>query len=73
MTPCMDEYKAKIKSDGSLDKLKLILVVREDLQNKKVIEVTWFTTTSMSNMKYFIEDAYNHKSRVHQLVSLENS
>ena len=31
VTPCMDVYKAKIKSDGSLDKLKLRIVVREDL------------------------------------------
>ena len=34
VTPCMDVYKAKIQSDGSLDKLKLIIVVRGDLQNK---------------------------------------
>ena len=33
VTPCMDVYKAKIQSDGSLDKLKLIIVVRGDLQN----------------------------------------
>ena len=31
VTPSMDVYKAKIKSDGSLDKLKLRIVVREDL------------------------------------------
>ena len=34
VTPCMDVYKAKIQSDGSLEKLKLIIVVRGDLQNK---------------------------------------
>ena len=27
VTPCMDFYKAKIQSDGSLDNLKLIIVV----------------------------------------------
>ena len=32
VTPCMDFYKAKIQSDGSVDKLKLIIVVRGDLQ-----------------------------------------
>ena len=37
VTPCMDVYKAKIKSDGSLDKLKLRIVVRGDLQNKEMI------------------------------------
>ena len=34
VTTCMDVYKTKIQSDGSLDKLKLIIVVRGDLQNK---------------------------------------
>ena len=34
MTPCMNVYKAKIQSDGSLDKLKLIIAVRGELQNK---------------------------------------
>ena len=34
VTPCMDVYTAKIKSDGSLDKLKLRIVVRGDQQNK---------------------------------------
>ena len=34
MTPCMDVYKSKIQSYGSLDKLKLIILVRGDLQNK---------------------------------------
>ena len=32
VTPRMDFYKDKIQSDGSLDKLKLRIVVREDLQ-----------------------------------------
>ena len=32
VTPCMDVYKATIQSDGSLDKLKLRIVVRGDLQ-----------------------------------------
>ena len=30
VTPCMDMYKAKIQSDGSLDKLKFRIVVRGD-------------------------------------------
>ena len=34
VTTCMDVYKAKIQSDGSLEKLKLRIVVRGDLQNK---------------------------------------
>ena len=38
VTPCMDVYKAKIQSDGILDKLKLIIVVRGDLQNTEMVE-----------------------------------
>ena len=44
VTPCMDVYKAKIQSDGSLDKLKLRIVVRGDLQNKEMIGDTWSPT-----------------------------
>ena len=31
VTPCMDLYKANIQSDGSIDKLKVVIVVRGDL------------------------------------------
>ena len=34
VTLCMDVYKAKIQSDGSLEKLRLRIVLRGDLQNK---------------------------------------
>ena len=34
VTPCMDVYKAKIQSDGILDKLKFKSVVRGDMQNQ---------------------------------------
>ena len=40
VTPCMDFYKAKIQSDGSLDKLKLRILVRGDLQNEEIVEDT---------------------------------
>ena len=67
VTPCMDVYKAKIQYDGSLDKLKLRIVVRGDLQNKEMVGDTWSPTSSMRNLKYFLVDAAKHKSRVHQL------
>ena len=35
--PCMDVYKAKLQSGRSLDKLKLIIVVSGDLQNKELV------------------------------------
>ena len=34
VTLCMDVYRAKIQYDGSLDKIKLRIVVRVDMQNK---------------------------------------
>ena len=67
VTPCIDVYKAKIQSDGSLDKLKLRIVVRKDLQNKEMIGDTWSPTASMRNLKYFLADTAKHRARVHQL------
>ena len=48
VTPCMDAYKAKIQYDGSLDKLKLRIVVRGDLQNKIMVGYTCSPTASMN-------------------------
>ena len=56
----------KIQSDGSLDKLKLRIVVRGDFQNKEMVGDTWSPTASMRNLKYFLADAAKHKARVHQ-------
>ena len=67
VTPCMDVYKAKIQYDGSLYKLKLRIVVKGDLQNKELVGDTWSPTSSMKNLKYFLEDATKHKSIVNQL------
>ena len=67
VTPCMDGYKAKIQSDGSLDKLKLRIVVRGDLQNKEMIGDTWSPTASMRTLKHFLADTAKHRARVHQL------
>ena len=63
----MDVYKAKIQSDGSLDKLKFRILVREDLQNKEMVGDTWSPTASMRTLKYFLADATKQKTRVHQL------
>ena len=53
VTPCVDVYKAKIQSDGSLDKLKLIIVVIGDIQDKELCGDTWSPTVFMRNLKYF--------------------
>ena len=65
VTPCMDVYKAKIQSDGSLDKLMLRIVVRGDLQNKEMVGDTWSPIASMRTLKYSLADAAQHKARVH--------
>ena len=52
VTPCMDAYTSKIQSDGSLDKLKLRIVVRGDLQNKELVGDTWSQTAPTRNLKY---------------------
>ena len=72
VTPCMDVYKSKIQYDGSLDKLKLRIVVRGDLQNKEMVGYTWSPIASMRTLKYFLEDTAKHKSIVHQLDLLEH-
>ena len=48
VTPCMDVYKAKIQYDRSLDKLKLRVVVRGDLQNKEIVGDAWSPIDSMA-------------------------
>ena len=51
----------KIKSDGSLEKLKLRIVFRGYLQNKS------FIGDIMRTLKYLLEDAVNKKTGVNQL------
>ena len=41
MNPYMNVYKSQNQSDGSIEKLKLIIVVRGDLQNKELVGDTW--------------------------------
>ena len=64
----MDVHKEKIKSDGSLDKLKLRILLRGYLQNKDLIGDTCYPTASMTTLKYSLADASQHKSMLHQLV-----
>ena len=67
VTPSMDVYKAKIQYAGSLDNLKLRIVVRGDLKNKELVGDTWSPTASMRTLKYLLVDATKPKERVHQL------
>ena len=54
VTPCICVYKANTQYDGSLDKLKLIIVVRGDVHNKEIIGDAWAPTSSMRTLKYFL-------------------
>ena len=67
VTPCMNFYKSKIQSDGSLDKVKLIIVVRGDLKSKKMIGYTWAPTASMRTLKYLFVYYAKYKSIIHLL------
>ena len=58
---------SKNQSDGSLDNLKLRIIVRGYLQNKGMVGDTWLPTAPMRTLKYFLADAAKHKARVHQL------
>ena len=67
VTPCMDVYKSKIQSDGSIDKLKMIIVVIGDLQNMELVGDTQSPTASIRTLKYSLPDATKRKARVRQL------
>ena len=68
----MDVYKAKIQYDGSLDKIKLRILVRGDMQNKELVGDNWSPTASMRILKYLLADATKQKARVHQLDFIES-
>ena len=59
--------RQKNYSDGSLEKLKLRIVVTGDLQNKELVGDTWSPISYMRSLKYFLAYAAKHKAIVHQL------
>ena len=65
--------QSKIQSDGSLDKLKLRIVVRGDLHNKEMVGDTWSPTSSMRTLKYFLADAKKINQEFINYISLERS
>ena len=60
VTPCMGVYKENMKYYEGLDKLKIIVVVRGNLQDKEKIGDTWDTTVSMRTTKPILVDASKH-------------
>jgi len=62
-TPIMDLNVVKLRSDGTLDKLKNRLVVRGDMQ-KNLDEDKWSPTASFRALKLFLAHAARLKVRV---------
>ena len=56
-----------MQSDGSLDKLKLRILVIGYLKNKELVGDTWSPTASTRALKYLLADDIKHKTRVNQL------
>ena len=67
VTPCMGVNKSKIQSDGSIDILKLRIVVRGDMHNKELVEDNWSPTSSTRTLKYSLIYTAKYRARVHQL------
>ena len=65
MTPCIDVYKEKNQSDGSLDKLKFRIVVRGDMQNNQLVGYNLSPTASMRTFKWLLADKVKKKAIVH--------
>jgi hypothetical protein len=63
----MEIFKVKFNGDGSLHKLKTRLVVRGDLQDKRIMEGKWSPTASFRSLKMFLAHASRLKVRVEQL------
>ena len=53
--------RQKVQSDGILDKLKFIIGVRGDLQNKQMIGYTCYPTASMMALNYYLADYFKYK------------
>ena len=47
----MDVYKAKIQYGGSIEKPKLRIVVKGDMQNMELVRDTWSPTSHMKTLK----------------------
>ena len=65
--PTMETNRVKIASDGTLEKLKVRVVVRGDLQSDMDTEDKWSPTASFRALKMFLANCAKHKVRVRQL------
>ena len=66
--PVMEDLRVKILEDGSLDKLKVRIVVRGDIQRRFQDSVNnWSPTASHRSFKLFLANATKYKCRIKQL------
>jgi len=66
VVPTRPVPKAKSNSDGTLDKLKIRIVVRGDLQKSNEWEDTWSACAAIRTVKMFLALATSMKRRVKQ-------
>ncbi|MGH7954813.1 MAG: reverse transcriptase domain-containing protein [Gloeomargaritales cyanobacterium] len=62
-------YKAKMRSDGKLDKLKARIVVRGDIHKRQttIPEDPWVPLASFRTLRRFAADAVKHKRQLKQI------
>ena len=65
--PIMEVNRAKIDSEGMLEKLKTRLVVRGDIMRKHITEDSWSPTAAIRDLKFFLADAARSKAVIWQL------
>ena len=60
-------YRAKIHSDGVLEKIIFRILVTEDLTNKELVGYTCSPKASMITLEHFLAYVVKYKAIVHQL------
>ena len=65
--PTMTTYKTKIISDGTIDKLKCLIVVRGHMQGNSGTTDTWTPTASTRLLRIFCAEAAWCAARIKQL------
>jgi hypothetical protein len=59
--------RTKIKSDGTVDKLKVRIAIRGDLDPEKDNENNWAPTASFRLLSVFLGDAAKNRKRIYQI------
>ena len=67
VVPTTDLFRAKLKSDGTIDKLKVRIAARGDLDKGSVTENNWAPLASLRLVKIFLADAARDGNRIFQI------